>query len=401
MSRDEKQPTRSFGMQRQIDIYLAGAQGKRPEQPTRIDRLRRAAKRALPPEAWGYLEGGAGCEDTMRANRDAFRRWRIVPRMLRGVSQPDLAVELYGRSLRAPLLLAPLGVQSILHAEAEVAAARAAAALAVPIVLSTASSKPLEEVAQAAGGTLRWFQLYWSKSREFTASLLGRAERAGYSAIVVTLDTFQLGWRPRDLERAYLPFLLGEGLGNYVTDPVFLGGLARPPRDDIRPAAQRFAEWFCDPTLTWDDLSFLREHTRLPILLKGIEAPDDARRAIDHGMDGIVVSNHGGRQVDGAIGALDALPGVVEVVDCRFPVLFDSGVRCAADVFKAMALGASAVLIGRPYAYGLAVRGEAGVRDVLHDLLAELDLTLALSGCRSFAEVRQDNLAEVSVRCLR
>ena len=379
-------------MQRQLAIYKEGAGGQPPEQPVLIERLRQQVRRTLDPKAWGYLEGGAGSEQTMRANAEAFRRWQIVPRMLRGVSHPDASIELLGHRLRFPVLLAPIGVQSILHPEAEVAVARAASSLGVPVVLSTASSKPMEEVAAAMGDCPRWFQLYWSKSPEFTASLLGRAEAAGYSAIVVTLDTLQLGWRPRDLDNGYLPFLDGDGVGNYFSDPVFCSQLERPPHEDPASAVLHFARIFCDTTLTWESLGFLREHTKLPILLKGIEHPDDARKAMDSGVDGVVVSNHGGRQVDGSIGALDALPGVVEAVDDRIVVLFDSGVRQAADVFKAVALGARACLLGRPYAYGLAARGEDGVRDVLHNLLAELDLTMALAGCGTVTDITPGTL---------
>jgi len=379
----------SFGMRRQLELYAAGV----PAQPARLEELRRLAEERLDRRAWDYLEGAAGAEDTARANVEAFRRWRIVPRMLRGVSQPDLGVELLGQTLRTPVLLAPLGVQGILHPDAELAVARAASSLDVPIVLSSVSSKTLEEVSAAMAGRPRWFQLYWSRDREFAASLLGRAERAGFSALVVTLDTLQLGWRPRDLDNAYLPFREGQGLANYLADPVFRAGLRGG--DDPRAVVQRFAELFADPSLTWDALPFLREHTRLPILLKGILHPDDARQAVDRGMDGVIVSNHGGRQIDGSIAALEALPGVVEAVGGRVPVLFDSGIRRGADVVKALALGARAVLVGRPYAYGLAVRGEAGVRDVLHNLLAELDLTMSLGGFRSTAALDRDAVVRV------
>ncbi len=389
----ERESGPGFGMRRQLDLYAAG---EPPAQPVLIEELRARAAERLDPRAWGYLEGAAGAEDTARANLEAFRRWRIVPRMLRGVARPDLTLELFGHRLRAPLLLAPIGVQGILHPEGELAVARAAAALDVPLVLSTVSSRTLEEVAAAAGSLPRWFQLYWSRDRELAASLLGRATRAGYSTVVVTLDTLQLGWRPRDLGQAYLPFFEGEGLANYLADPVFRAGLERPPEVDPAQAYRRAAALFADPSLTWADLPFLRQHTACPIVLKGILHPDDARRAIDAGADGVVVSNHGGRQVDGAIAALDALPPVVAAVGGRIPVLFDSGIRQAADVVKALALGARAVLLGRPYAYGLAVRGEDGVRDVLHNLLAELDLTMALSGFRTPAELGPDALARLA-----
>jgi isopentenyl diphosphate isomerase/L-lactate dehydrogenase-like FMN-dependent dehydrogenase len=248
------------------------------------------------------------------------------------------------------------------------------------MVLSTASSRSLEEVAEAQGDAPRWFQLYWPRDPDLAASLLGRAERAGYGAIVVTLDTWMLAWRPRDLELAYLPFLQGEGIANYLSDPVFRATLPTPPEEDMAGAVRHFLSVFSDPSVTWTGLSFLRENTRLPIVLKGILHPDDARRAVDHGVDGILVSNHGGRQVDGSIAALDALPGVVDAVPESLPVLFDSGIRSAADAFVALALGARAVLLGRPYIWALAVAGEEGVAELLRGFLAELDLTFALSG---------------------
>jgi lactate 2-monooxygenase len=373
-------------------IYLEGLGGRLPDLPLTYEALEKRAERQLTRGAYGYVAGGAGSEDTMRANREAFRRWRIVPRMLRDVSQRDLGTTVLGTAMPAPLLLAPVGVQSIVHPDAEVAVARAAAATGVPMVLSTASSRSLEEVAEALGGSPRWFQLYWPGDPDLAASLLGRAERAGYGAIVVTLDTWLLAWRPRDLEVAYLPFLHGEGIANYLSDPVFRAALAAPPEEDMAGAVRHFLEVFSDPSVTWAGLSFLRENTRLPIVLKGILHPDDARRAVDHGVDGILVSNHGGRQVDGAIGALDALPGVVDAVPETMPVLFDSGVRTAADAFVALALGARAVLLGRPYMWALAVGGEAGVAELLRGFLAELDLTFALSGHTRLDQLAPDAL---------
>jgi isopentenyl diphosphate isomerase/L-lactate dehydrogenase-like FMN-dependent dehydrogenase len=331
----------------------------------------------------------------MRANHAAFERWQIVPRMLRNVGERDLRVNILGTALPAPVMLAPIGVQSIVHADAEVAVARAAASVGVPFILSTASSKTMEEVAQAAdavGKTPRWYQLYWGRDPELTASFLARAERAGYSAIVATLDTPLLSWRERDISLAYLPFLQGEGIANYLSDPVFRASLAQPPEENPQVAVMRFVQVFSNPTLTWDDLKFLREHTKLPILLKGILHPDDASQALDAGAAGIIVSNHGGRQVDGAIPALDALPSVVAAVRGRAPVLFDSGIRRGADILRALALGAQAVLLGRPYIWGLALGGEAGVRDVLLNTLADFDLTLALSGYTSLAQLTPDVL---------
>ena len=389
-----EQPPESLGMQRQLQIYLAGMSQEKPATPVSYEALKAKAKEVLTPEAYSYLAGGAGSEDTMDANRAAFRRWRIVPRVLRDVSVRDLSIELFGQTLRAPVLLAPIGVQSIVHDEAEVAVARAAASLDVPMMLSTASSKSIEEVAEANGDANRWFQLYWPKSNDLAASLIQRAEAAGYSALVVTLDTYLLAWRDRDITNAYLPFLYGEGLANYFSDPVFRAALDEPPEENPTQAILYFAQQFSNAALTWSDLYFLREQTRLPIILKGILHPNDARKAIDHGIDGIIVSNHGGRQMDGGIAALDALPDVVDAAG-NMPVLFDSGIRRGADVFKAMALGAHAVLLGRPYAFGLGVNGEKGVADVVHNLLADLDLTLGLSGCASWAEVGPECLKKV------
>jgi len=375
------------GMDRQLAFYRDGVSGVTPAFPIRYRNLERKARRLMSDTAYDYVVGGAGVEDTVRANREAFRRWRIVPRMLRDVSRRDLTVDIPGGPFEVPILLAPLGVQRIIHPSGELGSARAAAALGVPLVLSTVSSTPLEEVSGAMGATPRWFQLYWPSERELAGSLIDRAEAAGYGALVITLDAAFLGWRPRDLERAYLPFLHAEGLANYFADPVFRASLDRPPEEDVAGAVMRVAALFSHPALAWEDLAFARERTRLPIFLKGILDPDDARRALDHGMDGVIVSNHGGRQVDGAIGALDALPPVVEAVGGRGPVLFDSGIRRGADVFKALALGARAGMIGRPFALGLGVAGEAGVRDVLLNLLSEFDLTMALSGCATIGEI--------------
>jgi lactate 2-monooxygenase len=365
----------------QNEIYLAGMfQETRPTRPAGMAELERAAYEAMTEEARGYVGGGASSEDTIRANREAFRRWRLVPRMLTDVSTRDLTTEVVGTRMPAPVLLAPVGVQSLVHDEAELAVARAAGGLGVPIVLSTVSSKTLEEVAEAAGDAPRWFQLYWPTEPELTESFLSRAEGAGYSAVVVTLDTRLLGWRPRDIQRGFLPFLRAEGIANYLSDPEFRKGLPDAPEEHVAETVTRWADVFPNPSTTWERLVEIREATSLPVLLKGVLHPDDAHRSLDAGVDGLVVSNHGGRQVDGAIAALDALPGVVGAVDGRVPVLFDSGIRTGADAVKALALGAAAVLLGRPYIWGLALGGEEGVRDVLRGFLADLDLTMALCG---------------------
>jgi len=390
----ESESKMSPGLRRQMEIYKEGLVGKTPSQPVNVDLLAHKAKEMLKPEPYDYLAGGAGSEDTMRANREAFGRWRIVPRLLRNVDQRDLSVEVLGQRLPAPFLLGPIGVQGILHKEGELAVARAARAFEIPFVLSTVASNPIEAVAEEMAESPRWFQLYWPRNDELAASFLQRAEKAGYGAIVVTLDTYLLSWRERDIQNAYLPFLTGEGLANYFSDPVFHKIVGGDPNWHRVRAIEAFGAVFSDPSRTWEQLASLRAHTRLPIVLKGILHPDDARRAVDHGVDGIIVSNHGGRQVDGAIAALDALPQVVDAVGDRTTVLFDSGIRRGADVIKALALGARAVLLGRPYAFGLAAGGEQGVRDVIANLIADIDLTLGLIGCTSCAELNKANLVE-------
>jgi isopentenyl diphosphate isomerase/L-lactate dehydrogenase-like FMN-dependent dehydrogenase len=371
----------------QFQIYALGLSGERPPHALLAAELQERARERLGEEAFGYVAGGAGAELTMRANLQAFERVQIVPRMLRDVSSRDLSVSLLGTRMPAPVLLAPVGVQSIVHREGELAVARAAAALGLTMILSTAASHTIEQVAAEMGESSRWFQLYWPTDRDLAASFVARAAEAGYGAIVVTLDTWLLGWRPRDLRNAYLPFLKGEGVANYFSDPVFRGGLARAPEEDPASAIGHWAYQFSNPKVTWADLEWLREQTSLPILLKGIEHPDDARAALDAGVQGLIVSNHGGRQVDGAIGALDALPAVREAVGDELLVLFDSGIRSGADVFKALALGADAVCVGRPYVWALALAGQQGVEHLLRCLLAEFDLTLALSGYTTPAQL--------------
>lgn len=377
----------------QNSIYLQGLGDVLPALPTDLTRLEGLAERSLSAKAFGYVAGSAGSEATARANRAAFDRWRIVPRMLRDVADRDLSVTVLDTPMPSPVLLGPIGVQSIFHPDGEKAVARAAAAEGLTMVLSTASSFGIEEVAEAGGDGPRWYQLYWPKDRELAVSFLERAKAAGYSALVVTLDTFTLAWRPRDLDQAYLPFLRGIGVANYFGDPVFQRAVGGPVTEANRDMA--LLHWvanFGNPSLTWDDLIFLREHWDGPIALKGIQHPDDARQAVDAGMDAVIVSNHGGRQVDGAVASLDALPGVVEAVRDQATVLFDSGIRTGADIVKALALGAKAVLVARPYAYGLALGGQAGVQHVLRCLQAELELTMALSGVKRPEELTPEML---------
>lgn len=413
----------AFGVQRQTAVYVDGVSGRKPRVPIDHDQLERAAERAMSPQAFAYVAGGAGAEATVRANRAGWDAWRIVPRMLRDVSARDTSVELFGQRHAVPFLLAPVGVLEMAHREADLAVARAAAAEGVGMVISNQASRPMEAIGAALGDAPRWFQLYWSISNDLVESFVARAEASGATAIAVTLDTTLLGWRTRDLDLAYLPFLRGKGIAQYTSDPVFTKLLDTPldadapdpkpslaalrvlaqivraypgERRHARAAVQRFVRIYSRPSLTWDDLPFLRERTKLPIVLKGVLHPEDARRAVAEGVDGLIVSNHGGRQVDGAIATIDALPGVVDAVGGQIPVLLDSGVRGGADVFKALALGARATLIGRPFAYGLAVAGEAGVREVVRNLAADFDLTMGLSGCRSVAEITREALVSAA-----
>ncbi|KQX66133.1 lactate 2-monooxygenase [Angustibacter sp. Root456] len=413
----------SVGRAVQAAIYRAGVYGRRPVAPTSGAALEAAAEQRMSRRAFAYVAGSAGQERTARANLAAFDHWAIVPRMLRDVSAPDTSTDLFGRRLPAPLLLCPIGVLELAHRGADFAVARAAARLGLAMVQSSQASHSMEDVAAAASGP-RWFQLYWSNRDELADSFVRRAEASGCEALVVTLDTHTLGWRPRDLDLGYLPFAHGLGIAQYTADPVFAelvrervraGSASGGKRERPTPAAvaallsmarhhpgstranlrsplpraavETFLEVFSRPSLTWDELAWLRERTRLPIVLKGIQHADDASRALDAGVDGVWVSNHGGRQVDGALASLAALPGVVERVAGRVPVIFDSGVRSGADALVALALGADAVGIGRPWAYGLALAGEAGVTAVLEHVVAELELTMGLAGCASLAEL--------------
>jgi lactate 2-monooxygenase len=375
------------------EIYIRGLGGETPSIPVSVAELEGQAIAAMEPRAANYVGAGAGGEDTMRANAEAFRRHRIVPRMLRDVAARDLSTTVLGTAMPAPLMLAPIGVQKVVDEEGELASARAAAAVGTPMIVSTASHFSLEEIAAAGGEDApRWFQLYWADDRRLVESFVSRAERAGYGAIVITVDTFIPGWKPRDLQQAWLPFLNGMGLGNYFQDPVFREGLEKTPEEDVGAATGHFLGLQANPSLTWDDLAWLRERTSLPILIKGIQHLDDAREAVRRGVDGIVVSNHGGRQVDGAIASLDALPPIAETVGEELAILFDSGVRGGTDVLKALALGADAVCLGRPYIWGLALGGQTGVETVLKMTLAELDLTMALCGLTSPDQLGRDCL---------
>ena len=377
------------------EIYAYGLSGQTPSVPIAVAELEARAEEAMEERAANYVFAGAGAEHTMRANRDAFDRRRIVPRMLRDVAHRDLTTTVLGTAMPAPLMLAPIGVQKIVHEDGELATARAAATLGLPMIASTASHFTLEEIAAAGGDAPRWFQLYWPNDRDLARSLVERAGAAGYEAIVLTVDTFIPGWKSRDLQQAWLPFLNGMGVANYFQDPVFRAALERPPEEDQGAATGHFLGLQANPSLTWDDLEWLRDATALPFVVKGIQHVGDAREAARRGVGGIVVSNHGGRQVDGAIASLDALAPIADAVGDDLAVLFDSGIRGGADAIKALAFGADAVLLGRPYVWGLALEGQEGVEKVLKMVLAELDLTMALCGYTSPDQLDRGSLAEL------
>jgi len=380
----------------QIEVYLRGMSGERPELPTAHSALEERAREAMPPEAYAYVAGGAGSERTILANERAFERWRIVPRMLRGAAVRETGVEVLGTALRAPLMLAPVGVLEIIHEGAEGEAARAAAEAGVGMVLSTVSSTPMEDVAAELGDAPRWYQLYPPTDPDNGRSLVARAEAAGFSAIVITLDSLTMPWRPRDIETAYLPFLEGKGIANYTSDPVFRGKLEKPPEDDIQGAVQQWIGTYPNPGLVWDDLDYVLESTELPVVLKGVLHPADAREAAERGYAGVVVSNHGGRQVDGSIATLEALPDIAAAVPDEFTIIFDSGIRTGSDIIKALALGADTVLVGRPWVWGLALGGQAGVTAVLRGILADLDLSMAMCGLHSIDQIDADLLVPVT-----
>lgn len=413
------------GRARQDSIYRAGILGRTPTVPTEPARLKRAARKRMSRKAWAYL-GYAGTGATGRANREAFDRRRIVPRVASGAVGRDLSTQLLGANLPAPALLAPVGAADLIRADADALIGRGAAQAQVPYIVSNQGGTPMEQTAAAMGPAPRWFQLYWSRDEALVDSFITRAEAIGAGALVVTLDTTLLGWRPDDLDLGSLPFTRGFGIAQYTSDPRFeqlvAERLATTPTSDIaitpgavrtfidisrrhpgrfidnlrsavpRAAVETFLDVYSNPALTWRQLATLRDRTRLPIVLKGILHPDDAIHARDCGADAVIVSNHGGRQVDGATASIDALPRVRDAVGRQLGVILDSGVRSGADIFKALAMGADAVTIGRPHVYGLAVGGPAGVADVVTNLIAELDLIMGLCGASTINELTPDML---------
>lgn len=414
----------SFSKERQKNIFTGGFRGQNPVVPVSFDALKAKARARISNKAFAYIAGGAGDESTIDSNRKAFNKWRILPRMLRNVSSIDTSVSLFNTTSPVPFMLAPIGVLEVANTEADLAVARAAAAKKVPFIFSSQASVDMESCAGAMGSSLRWFQLYWSKNDDLVKSFVKPAEQCGCEAIVLTLDTTMLGWRPRDLDLAYLPFLHAKGIAQYISDPVFQAMVDEAPKPDNkdgitfsaiinliamsqkypgsfwknittkRPlkAVKTFIDTYSRPSLTWDNLSFLRDLTSLPILLKGILNPNDAQKAVDCGMDGIIVSNHGGRQINGAVSALQMLPEIAQKVGQQTTILFDSGIRSGSDIIKALALGADSVLVGRPYVYGLAIAGSSGVQEVIENFRADVELTMGLSGCKNIDEIRNSDI---------
>ncbi|MCH0563483.1 MULTISPECIES: alpha-hydroxy-acid oxidizing protein [unclassified Streptomyces] len=371
----------------QSQVFAAGGS----PFPFTAQGLEDAAREALPRPRFDYIAGGAGQERTVAANEDAFARWGLNYRVLRDGTAGDPSCTVLGTPMAVPVMLAPAGVADLAHPEAESAAARAAADVGVVQVLSSATSTSLEEVAEAAPGGRRWFQFAWPDDEKLARSLIGRAENAGYSAVVLQGDCHVAGWRTRELDSGFFPFRHGHGIGNYLSDPRFceLAGTGTPPARgaapdpaDVQAAAAAWNRLYTRPALRPADLALLRSWTDLPVVVKGVCRPDEAVLLVDEGVDGLIVSNHGGRQLDSGVAALDCLPGVAGAVAGRVPVLFDSGVRTGTDVLIALALGASAVMIGRPWLYGLAVGGRDGVAHVLRCLEAEFTGALTLTGHR-------------------
>jgi len=406
-------------LQRQRKIYLDGFAGRKPATPVSYPGLEEKARQLLPPEAFAYLAGGAGSETTIDANRRDLDQIKIHPRMLGGVQEVSMQQPWRAHTLPAPFMLAPIGVLELAHRDGDLAEARACAAMNVPMIISSQASHPMEDIARYLGSCPRLFQLYYSKSQALSQSFIRRAEAIDCSAIVVTLDTTLLGWRLRDLSMGYNPFIMGKGIAQYYSDPVF-NALPDPPQSDpYKPslslsliqnmlslsnripggllhnlqtgkamkAARKFTTIFSNPGINWDDIALIREWTSLPIYLKGILRPEDARKATALGIDGIIVSNHGGRQIDGSVSSIEALPGILSAVKGKTEVWMDSGIRSGSDVFKCIAMGATGVMIGRPYAMALACNGEQGIVDCLTNIMSELELNMALSGCHTLQDI--------------
>ncbi|EEB07061.1 cytochrome b2 [Schizosaccharomyces japonicus yFS275] len=381
----------------QEELYEMGLHDKKPPFTTVFDEWQPLAKERLSETAYCYAAGSAGRESTERRNTEALGRVRFIPHMLTPkASTRNLEIELFGVKYPTPILVAPIGVQRLYHSEGEVAAARAASKLGIPYIMSSASSSSMEQVAQASGDGPRWFQLYWPEDPNVTVSMLEAATAAGFRTLVVTLDTWNLSWRPRDLKNAYVPFYHGVGDQVCNSTEAFLDkmrSLNLSPKSNPREVGKHWVKHiFPGSQHGWDEINLLRRHWKGPIILKGIQHVDDAKKAVEYGLDGIIVSNHGGRQFDGGIGSIEALEPIVDAVGDKLTVLFDSGVRSGVDVMRALALGAKAVLIGRPFLWGLSLAGTDGVVHVLRCIMADLDLNMGLAGYHSIKELTKKDV---------
>ncbi|SDZ63439.1 FMN-dependent dehydrogenase, includes L-lactate dehydrogenase and type II isopentenyl diphosphate isomerase [Evansella caseinilytica] len=352
----------------------------------RIEDWEALAEQTLPKGAFDYVHSGAGAEETLRKNERAFQQWDLLPKILTNVENVNLGINLLNRQLPTPLLLAPVGFQTVVHPEGELASARSAAGLGIPYITSTVSSFSLEDISAVMENVPRYFQLYWPNDEEVAASFVTRAEAAGYDAIVLTVDTALLGWREKDLQNRYFPMQTGAGTANFVTDPVFQQKYNPSGLLTQEELTAEIKKILLNQSLTWEKIAWLRQQTSLPILLKGIIHTEDGKKAVAYGADGIIVSNHGGRQLDGVRSSLNALPFISKEIQGEIPILFDSGIRRGPDILKAIALGADAVIIGRPYVYGLTL-GQAGVTAVLTNLLHDLETSLALTGTASLSDI--------------
>jgi lactate 2-monooxygenase len=353
-----------------------------PSVTTDPNKLEAQAKQKMPPKAFGFLAGGSGERATLDANRLAFHQWKLIPRMLRGSGSRDLSVQIFGKKYPTPVMIAPIGFQNVFHPDAEPGVASIANELGLPYVMSMNSHAPIEDIASANEKGERWFQLYWPPSDYMTITYLNKAKANGFRVLVVTLDAFTLGWRPWDLDQAYFP----------VNTP----SAPRTPNNVTIPGVPFRPDTFFSPAPSWERLKVLRENWSGPIVLKGIQHVDDAKAAVAAGMDGIIVSNHGGRQLDGGIGSLDALEEIADAVGDRITVLFDSGIRTGADVIKALSLGAKAVLVGRPWAYGLGIAGKEGARSVLRGILAQVEINMNIAGLQSIKDCNRKALRKIT-----
>ncbi|NOT37948.1 MAG: lactate 2-monooxygenase [Saprospiraceae bacterium] len=408
------------------EIYLKGNSGIKPIIPLCYEELESKAKKALPKNSYDYIYTGAGKHIGVSNNQSAFKKYAIRPRMLHGNASLDTSVKIFDTQLQSPFLFAPIGVLELAHPKGDLELAKASRNLQIPMIISNQASYSMEAITDTLQNMDRWFQLYFSKNYEFVESLIQRAEETKCSAIVITVDTTILGWRQMDLQNAFLPFTLGKGIAQYTSDPVFkklmqqkpssynkmaitpalivnmLGALSRFPgsllsnlvsKDPIK-AIRKFIEIYSKPDLNWNDIRWIKSKTKLPLLIKGILRSDDAKIAMQHGVDGIIVSNHGGRQVDHVISSLDALVEIKSQIPASYPLLLDSGIRTGTDAFIALCLGAKSVLVGRPYVYSLAINGHQGVTECMNNFITELHIMMMLSGVKNLNELSPELLVK-------